>query len=425
MPSLVALYPPLLLLYIPSYLLHLYRVLLPLRPAPDVTLVRLHGKLREANIAHPDSEMTVERGVSLERIAPGDLPYCEDVVVWGEGEDRVAIFSCDPSRDVYNPFAAEGDPAKAQPGRLVAYPLGDGRAEAYDIVHDFASELHPLGVGVHRTQPILAVANLNTTRPSVEIFRLTAVAGKLRGQHLRTLAHPSLSTPNAVVPLSEDTVLVTNSFRYSAQYSKILNTLETFLAVPGGMVLCLTATDSEDAKCEVLARGIALANGLALSDDGSVLAVAGCLTANIHIYNVYPALLPDAHDVSMAGRLSYRESIPAGFMVDNLRFVRTDTHHVFLACGHPSGLDFTKCAKSHGAQLSGTRAAAVRVPKVGKKGWLNAMFTRVDDRITPVFEDGGRILGSGATACSDGSGGLIVTGLFDKRGPIRCASIEL
>jgi hypothetical protein len=384
------------------------------------------GKLIEANIASPESEVTEKRGVSLERLGPGKLPFCEDVVIWGDGDDRIAIFSCDPTRDVYNPFAAEGDPSKAQPGRLVALHLAEPRAEPYDIVHDFAGELRPLGVGVHRSQPLLAVANLNSTRASVEMFRLTIVAGKLRAQHLRSLAHPSLSTPNAVVPLSEDSVLVTNSFCYSAHYSKLLNTLETFLAVPGGSVLCLTAdADKDEAKCDVVARGIALANGLAISDDGSVLAVAGCLTSNIHIYNVYPPLLPDSHDTWMEGRLTFRESIPAGFMVDNLRFVRTDTHHLFLACGHPSGLDFTKCAKTHGAQLSGTRAASVRVPKVVKGSWWNTMFTRVDERVTTVFEDNGRVLGSGATACSDGSGGIIVTGLFDKRGPLRCASIEL
>jgi sugar lactone lactonase YvrE len=373
------------------------------------------GHLRPASLTSTSDDM-VNDDVSLERLGNSALPFCEDVVLWEAG--GVAIFSSDPSRDIYNPFAAEGDPAKAASGRLMAYPLSGG--DVYDIAPGF--EMHPLGVGVHRTQPILAVANLTAAGASVEIFRLAVEEGTVRATHVRSLAYPALATPNAVVPLSEDAVLVTNSFRYSAHYSKLLNTLETFLAIPGGTVLRL-AIEKDKTTCDVVARGIALANGLALSDDGTVLAVAGCLTSNIHIYDVSPPL----DDTSMAGRLRFRESIPAGFLVDNLRFVRTDTDHVFLACGHPSALDFTACAKSHGEKLCGTRAAVVRVGKSrGKRaGLLNALFTRIDPRVTTVFEDDGGVLGTGATACVDGMGGIIVTGLFDRRGPVRCAGVEV
>ncbi|GMK59150.1 hypothetical protein CspeluHIS016_0701650 [Cutaneotrichosporon spelunceum] len=416
MPPLLVLFPPLFILYPVSYVLMLYRTLFPLRPAG--TRVRVGGKLVKGYLVGTADEAT-EDATNLERLGDNNLPFCEDVVVW----KSIAIFSSDPTRDVYNPFAAEGDPTKAKNGRLVALHLNEHGATAYDIVHDFTGELHPLGVGVHRTQPLLAVANLAAT-PSVEVFRLTIVNSKLRAEHLHTLTHPSLTTPNAVVPLSEDSVLVTNSFRFPAKSSKLLNTLEIFLAIPGGSVLCLSAKDKT--VCDKVARGIALANGLAISEDGSVLAVAGCFTSNIHIYDVYPPLLSDGHDLSMAGRLRFRESIPAGFMVDNLRFVLTDTHHIFLACGHPSGLDFTACAKSHGTYLSGTRAVSVRVPKQGKRSWWNALFTRVDDRVTILFEDDGRMLGSGATACSTDNGSdIIVTGLFDRRGPIRSGNIDL
>ncbi len=392
------------------------RVLFPLRAGR--ALVRMAGQLRPASLNSSTSENMVNADVSLERLGNGNLPFCEDVVLWEAG--GVAIFSSDPSRDIYNPFAAEGDPTKAASGRLMAYPLAGG--DVYDIAPGF--EMHPLGVGVHRTLPILAVANLTAAGAPVEIFRLAVEEGKVRATHVRSLVHPALATPNAVVPLSEDAVLVTNSFRYSAHFSKLLNTLETFLAIPGGTVLRL-ANEKDKTTCEVVARGIALANGLAISDDGSVLAVAGCVTSNIHIYDMTSPL--DADDASMGGRLRFRESIPAGFLVDNLRFVRTDTDHVFLACGHPSALDFTACAKSHGEKLCGTRAAAVRVGKRRSKraGLLNALFTRIDPRVTTVFEDDGGVLGAGATACVDGTGGIIVTGLFDRRGPVRCAGVEV
>lgn len=427
-----------------------------LRPASLVTEVDDPEKSQDTPPADSDPAPTPSSGAgAVKRIGNDTLPFCEDVLVFPGA--NVAIFSSDPDRDVYNPFANEGDPTKAQNGRLMAYPLSCSRGKegAYEIqVKNWPTDraLHPLGIGLSRDpdHPILAVANVTASFSAVEVLRLTVDDGVVGAEFCHSLAHPQLHTPNAVVALNADCVLVTNSFAYSAQTNKTLNALETFLAIPGGNILILIKSDSEDADCRVVGSGIALANGLALSDDGSVLAAVGCVTANIHVYDLSPPLQAAPSDFAIAlATCTYRETIPAGFMVDNLRFVSTSKdEHLFLACGHPSGLDFAACAKTRGkGPLSGTRVVSVRIPtavpvveRIG--AWWNALFTRIDGRVKTVFEDSGEVLGTGSTACvvpaqgegekkseEEGEGvgkaDLLVTGLFDRRGPVRISGVEL
>lgn len=431
--------------------------------------MRTGGELQPTSLTAATDPASTTPG-STSRIS-NHLPYCEDVVVWAHA--NLAIFSCDPSRDVYNPFTNAGDVTKEVNGKMVAYKLdatarGQGNDNSDTDVYEIrisgwpeARSLRPLGVGLSSSSdanPILAIANNTAHFTAVEVLRLGLERGRAVATYLHTLSHPLLTMPNAVVPLSPESVLVTNSLKWSATKNKLLHTLEMFGALPTGSVLRLTHAVGEGTKeerageiaeCEVVASGFALANGMALSDDGAVLAVAASMTSSLHIYDVTPPLRPSsdpAHVIEQdrdvrAARFKFRESYPLGFLVDNVRYASpsssdADGEHIFVAAGHPDALSYSATAKRFGAPpLSPSRVASVRVPKSPAPGtgglgsWFNAMFTRVDKRVRTVFEDDGGVLGVSASglAVGDGRGGrdLIVAGLYDVRGPVRCCGVEL
>lgn len=381
----------------------------------------------------------------VQRLGDGKLPYCEDCTIWHK--HRVAIFSCDPGRADYDSFTNSGDIRKAKQGCLMVCYLDTKETHSVKVFDWPAGRtFHPLGVGLlplSNHEALLAVCNLGADFAAVEMLTLkyrnhatpaeVAAGGRITATFLQSLQSKALTSPNAVVPLSPDKVLVTNSFGFNPRGSKILNDIETMLAVPLGSLLCITK-NSNTVSSEIVAPFISLANGVSLSEDGKILLLAGCTSQNIHVYDISPP----ANAASKAADFHFRETIPVGFLPDNLRYLDVDSQGVytFLVAGLPSAIDAVATASSKGKFLAPSAVAKILIEPRGKAGrsgfwaWYSSLIHRSDSRIVTVFRDDGGLIGNSSTAVAfeskDHTGReMIVTGLWDARGPILCTDVNI
>jgi hypothetical protein len=443
-----------LVLYPTSYVVWLLRTVFARRVKRPLLLSG--GKLVDPRIPHhehddPSYAAAAAAMPLIERVGEDELQYCEDVLVWDL--PRVAIFSSDPGRRTYNAFLNVGDAANAAQGRLMLYNLDDRSVAPLEIAcFPAARAFHPVGIGMRENgngngrEAILAVANMSHQFCAVETLRLTfdpsaeKHTARITATFIHSLASPWLCTPNAVVPLSEESVLVSNSTVFSGRKHSILNSIETMCALPLGSVLFLSKgeyiTREEGAHVERVSSCIAFANGLALSPDGSLLVVAASASANVHVYDIDPPASSTDFDVD---HVRFRETIPVGFCIDNLRFQEaTGTAYVFLGAGHPVPLAFAATSHSMGEQLGPSHVVKITIAAkhsvkssvVGNAvAWLNKMLTWVDPRVQTVFQDDGELLSSSATAVGfagkNGRKEMLVAGLWDKRGAVHCVEVDI
>lgn len=396
-------------------------------------------------------------GSHCKREAAKDLPYCEDLVIWESL--RVAIVSSDPERDGFNPFTGEGDASLVQPGRISVFHL-DGASDVYhlDILEWPENRaLHPLGLGLLETssksEALLAFCNYEQRSASVELLRLTvdqstlSAAGKplLRASYVCSFEHAELTAPNAVVLLSEQQILVTNSYGFSPRGQKLLFQMEQILALPRGSVMLLTRSATADKQYSTTAQhvctGIALANGLALSADHSgrrLLAISGCTSHQVQLYDVWLGSDRLLHDPR--AQIKYRKTIPVGYLPDNLHFVpqaltQQTASETLLVAGHPSALSFLRTAANKGKipPLAPSRVITVSIPiaRTSSSAVLNELsklFVYRGKGVQTLFECPGSQYGTSSTAVAyvgeHGDTELLICGLWDQ-GLLRCSGAFL
>ncbi|KAK9893277.1 hypothetical protein P389DRAFT_21797 [Cystobasidium minutum MCA 4210] len=426
---------PFALLHIPSYLLQLKRSVFP-KQISDTPLLLQEGTLVDAT-------------ANTSRLARGAIKYAEDLIIWPR--DKVAIFSTDPGRGIFNAFTGEGDEVKAGNGSLKTWNLssedstgvGELRIEGWPEGRSF----HPLGINVldipgsEGQEAFLAIANCMSKTCCIEMVKLSYTPSadgspSLSATFLHSLEHPSITAPNAVVILSEKQVLFTNSFKYPPRKSLLLNTIEQFIAIPGGSVQLLTYDAAQKRTvCDRLISGIALANGLAMNKDKSILAVASSTAHYVRIYDLTDA----AGGVTSASQFTLRRTIHVGMSADNLRFVESATtqvasdHEVLLCAGHPRVLEFVKTAKNPEKPFrSPSKVVKIKVPHRGRpmshSQLIKDLFTTQDKDATTVLECLGAFYGTSSTAAaftnSQGKNDMIVCGLFDD-GILVCKDVDL
>ena len=401
-------------------MVHVKRALFPIRVRGGPKLLQ-NGKLVEAT-PHCQRE-----GSDL-------LNHCEDILIWDSL--RVAIISNDPARPVFNAFSGEGTEAHSPVGQLLLYHLDSRQIKPLQITGwPQGRPLHPLGIGFVETSPskegVLALANYQQHAASIEVLQLRVSEASplsISAIHLRSIEHPGVTSPNAVVPLSESQILFTNSYGYSPRLFPLRSKLEQISAYPGGALKSLQIADSGDIACTTLASRIALANGLALNTNKTILAVAGSTSHNIHVYDV----LHDKYSFS----LKFRKTIQIGFLPDNLRFISqgdSTKDEVLLAAGHPSALDYLKTAKSSGRIRAASRVVKISVSKaqdVRSGLWhkLSSLFQVIGEEVHTVFESLGNFYGTSSTATAfkgeDGKQEMLLTSLWEH-GIMRCTDVDV
>lgn len=424
---------PFAILQIPSYILQLKRSLLP-KSISDTPYLLQHGTLVDARD-------------HTSHIAKGAIKYAEDAVIWPR--NKIVIFSTDPGRGVFNAFTGEGDEDKAGNGYLMTWTIGSN--DINDVkelrLDDWPAgrSFHPLGItifdipGSNGSEAYLAAANCMSQTCCIEIFKLSYSPElphdtRLSATYLHDLAHPSITAPNALVILSNRQVLFTNSFKYPPRKSLFLNTLEQSLSIPGGSVQLLTYDSAQKTTvCETVIPGIAFANGLAINNERTILAVASSTAHYVKLYD----LVNIEHGVTSPGQFQLRRTVHVGMTPDNLRFLDSDdttgTSGVLLCAGHPRVLDFVKVAKNPSDPFrSPSKVVKIKVPKQTNPSStlakIRELFTNQDVDATTIFECQGSFYGTSSTAVAYASSNsemsMIVCGLFED-GILVCNGVDL
>jgi arylesterase/paraoxonase len=123
------------------------------------------------------------------------------------------------------------------------------------------SSFHPLGIEYHNG--MIYLLNLAATGPKIEIFRF--LAKDRAATHIVALDDALIIAPNSITAISDDELIVTNDHYFPATFSKILNTLETYTALPTGSIVYikLAAKGTIIAESKILTR-LPFANGVTM-----------------------------------------------------------------------------------------------------------------------------------------------------------------
>lgn len=175
------------------------------------------------------------------------------------------------------------------------------------------------------------MTNLAHTRPVIEQFLLSP--SETRAKHIRTLSSPYFVAPNALALTSPTSFYVTNDHLTTPRLPKplgfVLPIVETIFGLPLGWVghvdVIETSSTSELVYTFAL-FGVAMANGISLSHDGSQLAVASSSLAQIYFYSRSPS----------SGTLTYSHSVPVPFAPDNIAFTPSNALIVTGVAHFPS-----------------------------------------------------------------------------------------
>lgn len=419
----------LLPLYPAAYLCKLYRTLFP---GPVPVLPHLRSK---------DGTYS-QCWRNFAKVHEDRISNCEDLVIWER--HRLAILSTEPSRATFNPFTAQGRHSEADNGKLQVYHLDSGRLEDVQI-EDWppGRALHPLGINLLEAGDgvLLGIANCPEGPCSVELLHLAFLqeSETIHARYVRSFTHRSIGSPNAIVLLSEKEVLFSNSFGISPRTSSLLNTLEQSLAFPGGSVKLLTAGGDGKVSCKTVISGIPLANGLALSSDRNVLAVASTMGQRVSLYDVKDG----KSGIRSTRQLHHRKDVAVGFLVDNLHFAEHKDNpfgagseaagYTLLCAGHPSALQYLATAKHPLARpISSSRVVKLNLDAAPGAGSLcqqaKGLFSARGKEVALLFESRGDFFGTSSTAAayttSEGKQAMLICGLWQK-GLLRCEDVAI
>ncbi|KAF8485928.1 hypothetical protein DFH94DRAFT_808184 [Russula ochroleuca] len=283
------------------------------------------------------------------RDTPSDsMNYCEDAAFWervdGSGAvfDKVMLLSCDPSRKSWNTVMGPlSDPSSR--GALWIYDIANADAqpqqitlEGYPEGHDF----HPLGLDIYPSQPNEPYSNLfvvNHARHNSTIEQFTALVASAQPR--------KLVAPNALALTSPTSFYLTHDHRFTRRLpgvlGKTLPVIESILALPLAWVTHVTLTDTDattttttttttvpplqpatTTHTEIVASRIPFPNGVAISPDGTQVAIASTTLGEILFYT---------RDIATQA-LSLRARVPTPFAPDNIMF---DERGSLIVAGHP------------------------------------------------------------------------------------------
>jgi hypothetical protein len=288
-----------------------------------------------------------------------NMNNCEDAVFWekvddsGAVIDKVLLLSCDPNREAWNTVMGPlSDPSSR--GALWFYNIGGDAIgapaqprritlEGYPEAHDF----HPLGLDIYPSHPDQPYSNLfvvNHARhnSTIEQFALSWREPD-RAKWVRTISGAELVAPNALALTSPTSFYLTHDHRFTRRLpgilGKTLPITETILALPLAWATHVnvtetvpsyltqaqaqsTLTTTTTTHTETVASHIPFPNGVAISPDGTQLAIASTTLGEILFY---------ARDIATQG-LSLRARVPTPFAPDNIMY---DSRGSLIVAGHP------------------------------------------------------------------------------------------
>ncbi|KAH9959634.1 hypothetical protein BC827DRAFT_1268692 [Russula dissimulans] len=315
-------------------------------PTPDFP----HGYYAEGS---HNEHCTIIRDAPL-----NDMRYCEDAAFWEQHDDsgtvldKVLLLSCDPSRKAWNTVMGPlSDPSSR--GALWYYDIGPDDAgagtgagasasarqrqrqrqprrialEGYPATQDF----HPLGIDVYPARPDsphsnLFVVNHARYNSTIEQFVISWHEPD-RARWVRTIDGPDLVAPNALALTSPTSFYLTHDHRFTRRLPSVLGKTLPIPSSDSGSDLDSdsdsdTTTTTLTITHDKVASNLPFPNGVAISPDGSQVAIASTTLCEILFYARDPA----------TQALSLLARVPTPFAPDNLMF---DTQGSLIVAGHP------------------------------------------------------------------------------------------
>lgn len=305
------------------------------------------------------------------------FPGTEDVTI--DPDTQLAFVSGADRRTAW----AGGTP---QRGGVFTLDLSDGYA-VRRVSPENPADFQPHGISLWRgpdgDKRLFVVNHPLAGGHTVEIFDV-GERGDLA--HLESVSFPSMHSPNDVVGVGPRQFYATNDRGFT---SGILETLEGYLSLPLASAVYF---DGEHGR--IIRKGLAYANGINISADGSTVYIAEFLGRRIGYYS---------RDIA-TGALKRQKMIKVNTGADNIEIANDGALWVGA---HPKVFDFLKHARDPSA-IAPSQVLRIS-PRTGD--------------ITEVFVDTtGKINGSSVGAVWDNT--LIVGAVFDGHVMV-CPMLEI
>lgn len=359
------------------------------------------------------------------------LNHCEDAVFWdhldadGNVASRFVIVGCDPNRKAWN--TVMGPLRDPEPkGYLWLLNTLDNGLQRIELAgfpeeHDF----HPLGMEVTPSKngapSIFYAVNHARGETTVEQFVIFP-DDPTKAHWKRTLSSPWFVSPNALALTNETSFYVSNDHlmtrRLPFPLAPVLPMVESIAALPLGWLAHVTVNPDGTVTHKLAALGVPFANGVAISQDGTTLALSSTSLGQIYFYDRN----------TTTNELKYREAVMIPFFTDNVMF---DEHGSLIVAGHPHfpslievaanktnvrapswAVSLTLLSKdTHFAENADGKLYDLRAPlsasKVvpASKGW----------EVQTLYQSDGSAFGTSTTALRDvRTGALYMVGLYEE-----------
>ncbi|KAH7911080.1 hypothetical protein BJ138DRAFT_32752 [Hygrophoropsis aurantiaca] len=264
------------------------------------------------------------------------INYCEDMTFWdhfnenGQLADRYVLLGCDPNRKAWNTVMGPlRDPAPR--GYLWLYSTTEGGKPRRITLQDYpeSHDFHPLGLEISPSrggnQSNLFVVNHGRERTTIEQFALDPVQ-PYQAKWTRTLSSPYFISPNALALTSPTSFYVSNDHlmtrRLPNPIGHILPIIESVAGLPLGWLSHVSLDADGTLHHEFSAFGVPFANGVALSPDGTQLALSSTSLAEIYFYTRN----------TTTNALKHIHTVPMPMLSDNIMY---DDAGILIVTGHP------------------------------------------------------------------------------------------
>tara|TARA_R110002096_G_scaffold22748_1_gene73012 strand:- start:1092 stop:2138 length:1047 start_codon:yes stop_codon:yes gene_type:complete len=298
-------------------------------------LIIVAAIVRMAFVIIPAAGMMAE----LTPVTPGQ---CQPLTIAPGTED----LTIDPTSDLV--FVSTDDRRTGERGGIYAFNLRQPDS-LHEVSGNAPTDFHPHGISLWTapdgSQRLFVVNHragfdADGGTHAIEIFDV-GTDGML--SHVESVSHEALLSPNDVLGVGPRSFYATNDRAY---HSGIMANLEAYFGLPLSSV---SYFDGESG--DMVAHGIAYANGINISADGSEVYVSELLARRVRVYD---------RDAS-SGALSANRALPVPTAPDNIEI---DERGDLWIGGHPRVFDFV----AHAADASAMAPShAVRLnPQTGE-----------------------------------------------------------
>lgn len=311
---------------------------------------------------------------------------------------------------IFNAKTPSASPAKPVELTLEGYPEG----------HDF----HPLGVKVYpsygRNASNVYVVNHARHHSVIEQFVLSPDA-PTSIRHVRTLESPSFVSPNALALTSPDSFYVTNDHLFTRRFSGLFAIIETLLGLPFSytehVVLDSSPFTTQPVfSTEKVATLVAFSNGISISANGTLVAIASTSLSRVHFYT---------RDLT-TNALAPKTTVSLPFVPDNIDF---DDEDNLIVAGHPHFPTLTKVVTGEAPYAPGWVISVTLGEGHGRTKWdadapvsaSSLIPAPKNAKLRTLLQTDGQLICATTTGLYDNhSGELYVAGLYASPGVIVC-----